>query len=384
LKENKLYNSLKYQKDMQKRGLSAIVIGGGIHGIMSAIELAKEGFKTTILEKNAQILQGTSGATHNRAHLGYHYPRSDETAKECLEGLKIFIKKYPSSIVYPKDSYYIINKKDSKVSPTEFKEFCKRINLKYNLSWPSERFCNKDVCEESFKVNEPIFDLQNLISSIEKEISELGIKEVTHSFVKGYQKTAEGHKLFSQEKGEEKIYEGNIIVNSTYAYSNNILKILGLEKDMTKYILEKTEVVLAKSNEKLPAMTIMDGEFISIMPFANSGLTDFILIYDVLNSRTSQEEGYFLKETASGPSNFEKMIERGKEYFPFMEKLEYAQSKWGYRPIPKTIIGDSRETRIISHKSRPGIYSIAEGKFISSILVAKRLINYLEKDIEKW
>jgi len=63
--------------------MKASVIGGGIHGLTSAIALAKEGLEVTIFEKEKEILLGTSGSTHNRAHMGYHYPRSCETAIEC-------------------------------------------------------------------------------------------------------------------------------------------------------------------------------------------------------------------------------------------------------------------------------------------------------------
>ena len=86
-----------------------VIIGAGIHGLTTGIELAKSGYDITILDKNPGIFEGTSGATHNRAHLGYHYPRSIETAKECKIGLENFKAKYPESIV-DIDSYYMIEK----------------------------------------------------------------------------------------------------------------------------------------------------------------------------------------------------------------------------------------------------------------------------------
>jgi D-amino-acid dehydrogenase len=54
--------------------MKSIVIGGGIHGLSSAIALAKKGLEVSLIEKNSDLLMGTSGATHNRAHKGYHYP----------------------------------------------------------------------------------------------------------------------------------------------------------------------------------------------------------------------------------------------------------------------------------------------------------------------
>ena len=52
-----------------------VVIGGGIFGSCTAIELAKNGINVTLVEKNTQIMQGASLNNQNRLHLGYHYPR---------------------------------------------------------------------------------------------------------------------------------------------------------------------------------------------------------------------------------------------------------------------------------------------------------------------
>ena len=81
--------------------LYALVIGAGIHGLTFAIELAKRGVKVTILEKQTNFLLGASSGTHNRAHLGYHYPRSLVTAKECLDGYRYFIENYPQALYCP-------------------------------------------------------------------------------------------------------------------------------------------------------------------------------------------------------------------------------------------------------------------------------------------
>jgi glycerol-3-phosphate dehydrogenase len=365
---------------MKKNKHKIVVIGGGIHGLTSAIFLAQKGGKVVLLEKRGDLMQGTSGATHNRAHMGYHYPRSIETAKECLRGLNFFKKYYPQALFYPKEAYYLIDKKDSKTSFSNFKKFCHEINIPYKIVRSNDKFWIKDKIQCGFKVPEPVFDVVILTALLRKEAEDLGVKIVTNSEVIGLKKLTKGYKVISQEQTKKKQYQTDIILNATYAYTNNILKVLGLEEDMTKYELQKTEIVLAKSNKDLPALTVMDGNFISIMPLANSQKQNLFLIYDVSHSVIDREDGHFLDDTPKYPTNFKKMIANGKKYFPFIKDLKYVKSLYGFRPIPKETANDSRKTRIVAHKKLPGVYSIFEGKFISASLIAKKLIRMMEKD----
>lgn len=364
-----------------KKELKAIVIGGGIHGLTASIALATNGIETTILEKRTGILRGTSGSTHNRAHLGYHYPRSVETALECYRGLEFFRGKYPQALFYPKEAYYIIGREKSRISAGEFMKFCNEIKIPYELKAPENGFVNKSSFEESFKVPEPVFDINILAKLLEKECLERGIIIRNNSELIGSEKIAPlKYKLTTKENGAKKEYEANLIINSTYAYANNILRIFGLEKDMTKYIIQTTEVAITESKRPIPAMTIMDGEFVSLMPLACSKEQNIALIYDVIHSVVNKHEGYFLDDTKKYPSNLEKMIEHGEKYFPFMRELKYKNSLWGYRPIPVEAKGDSRTTRIVSHEGSPGVYSILEGKFISAPLIAERLVSKIHGD----
>ena len=367
---------------MIKKRLKAVIIGGGIHGITSSLALAEKGIDVTVIEKRPGVLEGTSGSTHNRAHLGYHYPRSTETAIECLRGLEFFKKKYPHALFYPPEAYYFIEKERSKTSSEEFKKFCDKIGIPYKAQLPENRFINPNSVEGSFMVSEPVFDIKTLRDSLRKECFKMGIAIKNNSELVGYEKIAPKHKLIVKEKGIEKSYEADLIINSSYAHTNNILRILELEKDIIPYKLQTTEVAITRSPETIPAMTIMDGEFISLMPLANSANKNVILVYDVVYSVVNEKVGYYFDDSQIYTSNFGKMVEHGERYFPFMKKLEYIDSLWGSRPIPLNNETDSRKTKIISHKDAPGIYSILEGKFISAPLIAERLANKIIEEYQ--
>jgi glycine/D-amino acid oxidase-like deaminating enzyme len=73
-----------------------IIIGGGIAGCTTALELAKNNNPETeiiILEQSPEILQGTSARTPGRMGLGYHYFDA-ETAKTYMENTIHFMTEY--------------------------------------------------------------------------------------------------------------------------------------------------------------------------------------------------------------------------------------------------------------------------------------------------
>ena len=77
----------------------ALVVGGGVFGLTSAIELSNNGYLVDVKEKSNTIMGGASSINQYRLHKGYHYPRSKETAQECLDGLYSFKRKYEDCVV---------------------------------------------------------------------------------------------------------------------------------------------------------------------------------------------------------------------------------------------------------------------------------------------
>lgn len=120
---------IEIEKIRQK---SVAVIGGGIFGILSAIEIAKKGSPITVFEKNKDILLGASLANQCRIHMGYHYPRDKETAKSTLESKNDFCNLFKEALIYKNfKNYYCIAKKDSLTKLYDYIEFCKDMGLTY-------------------------------------------------------------------------------------------------------------------------------------------------------------------------------------------------------------------------------------------------------------
>lgn len=362
---------------MGDKHLTAVVIGGGIHGVTASIALARNGVDVTLIEKNERLFQGTSGATQNRAHLGYHYPRSVATASECFEGLTVFRQRYPGALAYPKEAYYLIDKESSRVSVDQYRAFCDQMRIPYETAFPAERFLNRQAVAGSFRVPEPVFNLEVLADLLVGEVRELGIAVRTGWEVVEAAAVGDRFQVTAAWGRDRMRCEADILLNATYAYTNNILDMLGLEDEMTPYTLQYTEVPIARCEVEVPALTVMDGEFISVLPYGHK--QDYVLVYDVVHSVVHRENGYLFNDGRRFPTNWASMIEHGQKYFPFIRNLAYVGSLWGARPIPVNAGGDSRKTRLVGHRHR-GAYSILEGKFISAPLMADRLLDQLRTD----
>jgi len=356
-----------------------VIIGGGIHGLTSAIALAEDNVDVVLLEKNSELFKGTSGATHNRGHKGYHYPQSLKTARECEKGIRYFEENFAEALHWPKETYYLIAKEGSQSTEDEYEHFCRQHGIGYEIKWPAPDFILRDSVIRPFYVREPVYDTRRLCSILEKKAVDNGVRIKKDATVIGASRSDAGsYKIVTKEGNNQKEYSSKIVVNATYTCANNILKLFGLEKYMTKYRLQTTEIVVAKSRVTLPSLTIMDGPFITILPYA--GQNNHVLVYDAVNSIVHEETGYFYDDKVTYPSNWAKMVEKGSKYFPFMRDLQYVSSLRGSRPIPVNLKEEQdRHTRLRRYNSMPGFYSILEGKFISAPFLAQELREEIEK-----
>ena len=98
-----------------------------LSNIHQNISIKKVDSKTVNIQifKN-DLLLGTSGKNQFRWHLGYHYPRSNETIKECKQSYKEF-NKYLGKSKILSQNYYAISKNDSNINFTNYLKILKKI-----------------------------------------------------------------------------------------------------------------------------------------------------------------------------------------------------------------------------------------------------------------
>jgi hypothetical protein len=367
--------------------VKALIIGAGIHGITIACELAKLNVDVVIIDSNHEILMGTSNGTHNRVNMGYHYPRSQETVDECYRGFEFFQRNLSSALYYPSSCYYAIDSSDSLVNAAQYRDFLKSAGLKYSCEYPSSDILIPDHIEESFRVWEPCYDVTMLRRIYHQKIENLSIKLALGFNIQSGKIDGKNVVLIS-DVNHQIFNKFDIIVNATYASTNNIQSVLGCQEPRKTYCYQKTEVVIATYDKvSLPAMTVMDGPFMTVLPYLQSGHRNKYAVYDVVSSIHEEFIGEFLPENFRTPqvvSKYEEMRVRGRKYFAFMNDLVPQTSLWALRPIPLTTLdNDSRVTNLIKHNVHDCFYSVLEGKFVSAPLQGQIISEILVQQASK-
>ncbi|MEK7642701.1 MAG: FAD-dependent oxidoreductase [Patescibacteria group bacterium] len=358
----------------------ALIIGAGIHGSSVAIELGKNNYEVYIVDSNPDILMGTSGATHNRIHLGYHYPRSSKTILECKMGHRYFKKHFGDSLIYP-DFYYLIERYNSRTSSAKYRSFIKKNKLGHKEEWPKENFVNKKMLAASFNVKEAYFDILKLKNILKDRFKQYNIKTLFGFNIKKIKNDKGVLRLYSNNNKKFEI-DADIIINTTYTCTNNIQSFFGVRDHLTEYEFENTEIAVVSCDYEIPALTVMDGPFITIMPYG--GHKGKYLVYDVLNSVTNRSFGVKYNQNKNKKSKWKLMLKHGLKYYPFFKDLKYSHSLWANRPIPLKIENqknDDRSTRIVRHNYHLPFYSVLEGKFVSAPMVAEYLVKRIKKEI---
>ena len=150
-----------------------LVVGGGIFGTTASVALATSGFNVTLHEELDSIMKCASDINQYRLHRGYHYPRSKETAQECLGGMKSFKRKYGASVVNGDiNHFYAISSRDSLVSREQYLEFLDDMELDYNLYEP---FFGTNLTIEA---DEDLFDKDKLKIQVTQKMKGAGVNVV--------------------------------------------------------------------------------------------------------------------------------------------------------------------------------------------------------------
>jgi len=361
---------------MNKKRKKILIIGAGIHGSFLAKYLLKYDCEIFLIDKNSKICQGTSSSTHNRANRGYHYPRSEITMRECIKAYDYFKTNYRKFLVLPKSFYCIEN--NSRVNFKKYQKVFIKNKLKFDLV-NKNKFIKSKYLEGIIKAEEGCFNHLKIVKYLTQILKNKKISQFFNFNVSNVQYQKNLLKLKSSKNDEINIEDIDIIVNTTYESTLNILNCLKI-KTKKKYIYQTTEVPVVYSKNKFPGITIMDGPFATIMPYASK--RNHYLLYDVENSilEAKKSNSNEFKKKIIRKSNYKKIISKLTKYINFTNSLKYKYSLYGKRPIPVNCKGDDRSTKIqINNVNKIKVFSIFEGKYIS----APYEMNILSKKIIK-
>ena len=256
----------------------------------------------------------------------------------------------------------------------KYKKFYKKLGLKYNVI-KNSKFVRNENLEAITSGEEGCYDHFKVVKLLKKEIKDKKINFFSNFLVK---KISYRNKILKLIDKKNRIISKkfDIIINATYSNSNEILKVFEKENQIIKYNHQITEVAVIKSDIKFPPITIMDGPFITLLPY--QGIKNQFLLYDVESSILSKNSKYLL--AFKKKTNFKIMKKKLSKYINFVNKMTYIKSLYGQRPVPINDKYADRSTKIIKSKfENIKMYTFREGKYISAPYIADKFVKELCK-----
>ena len=356
-------NATKISEQVKKTlSPKALVVGGGIFGTTAAVALANDGHQVELHEELEDVMMAASDVNQYRLHKGYHYPRSKETAQECLEGLKTFKRKYERSVVNGDiEHYYAIASEDSKVSEFEYLAFLDDMELPYTRVKPLP---NTDV---TIKVEEELFDNYKLYEAVRDKLWSSGVE-----VLKNKTTTKDDFKGF------------DIVVIATYSKLNDLLD----KKKRYQYELCEKPVVRLPRKYQGKSIVIMDGPFMCLDPYGDRNH----VLGNVKHAIHTWNEGteafwphrytkYLNKGVIENPKHtkIDKFIETGKKFFKDFDKLKHIGSMYTIRTVLTNRDHDDARPTLVNHEGG-NVYSLFSGKIDTCVDAANELIRRINND----
>lgn len=367
-----------------------IIIGAGLYGLYSALYCGKKNENVLVIEKDDQAFKRATYINQARVHMGYHYPRSYSTAIKSANYFEKFNKDYGFSILTEFDQIYATSKHFSWTNAKQFKKFCDNAKIMCE-EVPTDKYFNSDMCDGAFLTEEYTYDAHILRDFLLKEISKYSNIQIKYStdITKIYKQNT----VYTVVDSNENEYSAPFILNSTYASTNEINKLLGFEPFKIKY--ELCEIILCEVNDVLKntGITVMDGPFFSIMPFGKTGYHSLTSVtftphqtsYDELPTFGCQarSNGFCTPEKlgncndcpAKPVSAWESMSTMARKYLKDKYQFKYVKSLYSMKPIlMASEIDDSRPTVIKKYSNNPTFVSVLSGK-INTVYDLEKILN---------
>ncbi|MEO6536935.1 MAG: FAD-dependent oxidoreductase [Candidatus Paceibacterota bacterium] len=351
-------------------GFKIAVIGGGIFGTNIAMELSNIA-GVTLFEKNTGLLQEGSYVNQMRHHLGYHYPRSNETVEEVQKSLEPFEALYEKAILRDAPTFYSIAREGSLVTSEEFKQFCKRHKLAFTKAKVPNHLLSESEIELSFKVTEPRYDLGILKGLVEKYLKakpQLTVRkgwEVTSCSIRSDGKKTLTYKTPHGIKTED----FDIVINATYARINQFASALNFA--LVPIRVDHAEALIITLPIDPICITVIDGPFATLMPTGNKN--EFVLYHalESMHDRYVPEDGR-IRRARMNITREKEIIEACTILFPILKDAVVVESRIVHRGVIANHEYDDRRTAdIFDHGF--GCYSVLSGKILTSVYTGGRL-----------
>lgn len=326
-----------------------VIIGGGFFGCAIANRLQYD-YDVTIIEKNKQLLQGVAQNNVFRIHNGPHYPRSEETALQCIEGYRKFVPEFEHCINTSFPNIYAISSYGSNTSLEDLYAFCDRLEIPHSKLTASELPHFIHNCSGGIHCKEGTINVFRMREEYKKRLTEAEIiycDEVTDIEQQGEQLLVVTNNLD---------LNADAVINCSFTNMNLASESLGFEPQ--QLVFQRTICFKTRIRGANLGLTILDGKFPTIFPSywdETSESLDSFILYHVEHSVLCEEKALFRPSHRSFTQQelyrrYTATLREIEKYFPTLpERIEEVEYLLGDRIIrPRVRNSDTRVSEILN------------------------------------
>jgi hypothetical protein len=343
---------------------SIAVVGGGIFGVTAAVDLARAGYSVELFEGKEDLLQAASGINQYRLHRGYHYPRSDETARTCRDSEQLFEARYPDAITAAAASYYAIAARGSRTSAEQYLQFCTRLGLEHEIEMSD--VVRPDAVDLSVRVRERLFDPVVLRRLAWSDLQSSGVVVRLGTPV-----------------SSASLDRYDLVVIATYAAINDLLDDAPSAQRTYQFEVCEKPVVRLPEHYQRQSVVVMDGPFMCFDPLSG---TDLYVLGNVVHAIHETSVGTHPSVSPAlarlldrgvvvdpGVTAIDQFIAAGSEFFEQFDRATHVGSMYTIRVVlPDVDRTDERPTlvaRVDDHR-----LTLFSGKIDTCVAAAREVV----------
>jgi len=340
------------------------------------MRLADAGCGVTLFERSSQLLTGASGQA-NRIHMGYHYPRDEETARQCLRGYRQFEREFAEAKLADVRNTYFIASQGTLTQPEAYLGFCERLGLEYeqiDLKAFAPALSNISL---GIRTRETIFDADTLRRLVARRLHARGVKLCLNAEVVSVDSTGAGFELNVAGAGKQAFAA---VVNCSYADLNRLTALMGFPVQSRQYEYVAAPVIEIDA-PTVASITVMDGPFVSLLPLPAKGR--YLLVHvehSVIERRTDAfpDPAWRKPETsplASADTGewFRRHLDGCSHFIPSLATARLAGISQGTRMVlAQRDDTDARPTLVTKHGE--GYVTVFAGKVDHSMWAADEVV----------
>lgn len=347
------------------------------------MELARQDYQVTILERETRLMRRASYTNQARVHGGYHYPRSLLTALRSRVNLPTFYDEYRDCVDTSFEKYYAIARQFSKVSHQQFGLFCERIEAPIKPA-PERvvKLFDDRLIEAVFTVEEYAFNADAIADKLERQLAQAGVNVELGAEVLAVGRAGGGLSVKYEKVARQHELAVAKVFNCTYARINEINRRSGLPELPLKH--EIAEIALIEPPKELAdkGVTVMCGPFFSTMPFPARGLHSLTHVrytphteWHEAKSDSETRDSYEYLAGLKLESAYPKMLADSKRYLPVLAKATYVDSLYEVKTVLPQSEGDDSRPILYKpdHGGLAGYTCIMGGKLDNIYDVLKEL-----------